>query len=199
MPAPYADRGQCFLRERDFGRGCRVKVVSQRNTHAVDHHHPLRVFPPAGFADGSAPFLAGAKLLSRKDSLHFSCWRSFNSARNARQILSQMPCSSQSRSRQQVEGCGNPSGRSCQRAPLRGTHRMPSSTLRSGARGRPPWRCRTALGSRGRIFSHCAPVSNRPYRVASALPLALLAWLCAISGGRTTTTSAPCTQFCNSF
>src|SRR5262249_2771825 len=34
MPPPYADRGQCFLRERDCGRGCRVKVVSQRNTHA---------------------------------------------------------------------------------------------------------------------------------------------------------------------
>src|SRR6266852_8966997 len=28
MPARYADRRQRCLRERDFGRGCRVKVVS---------------------------------------------------------------------------------------------------------------------------------------------------------------------------
>ena len=32
MPDVYADRGEGRLRELDFRRGCRVKVVSQRNT-----------------------------------------------------------------------------------------------------------------------------------------------------------------------
>jgi hypothetical protein len=148
-----------------------VKVVSQRKTLAVDHHPPLRAFPTAGFAHSRASFLAGAKLPSRNDSLPFNGWRSFNSASNARPILRQTPCSSQSRRRRQpVDGCGNSSGRSCQRAPLRRIHRMPSSTLRSGARRRPPCRCRGGLGSKGRIFSHCLSVSHRPYRAIRPPP-----------------------------
>jgi len=111
MTPSYPDGRERRLREPDFRRGCRVKVVSQRNTLAVDHHHPLRSFAPLGFSDSRAPFLAGAKLPSGIDSLHFSCWRSFNSLRNACQIASQTPCSSQSRNgRQHVEGCGYFSG-----------------------------------------------------------------------------------------
>jgi hypothetical protein len=132
MTPTYADRRERGFREPDFRRGCRVKVLSQRKTAAVDHHHPLRPLAPLGFADSGAPFFDGAKLPSRKDSLQFNCWRSFNSPRKARQILSHTPCPSQSRSlRQQVEGEGNSSGKSCQRAPLRKIHKMPSSTLRS--------------------------------------------------------------------
>jgi hypothetical protein len=171
MPAPYADRRERRLDELDLRRGGRVKVVSQRKTRAVNHHHPLRPLAPLGFADSRAPFFAGAKLPSRNDSLHFNCWRSFNSPRKARQIPSQIPCSSQSRNlRQQVEGAGNSSGMSCQRAPLRRIHKMPSSTLRSGAGGRPPRGRGGRLGSRGRIFSHWASVSNRPYRAIGPPP-----------------------------
>jgi hypothetical protein len=113
----YPDRRHRRLDEFDLRRKGRVKVVSQRKTLAVDHHHPLRPLAPLGFADSCAPFLAGAKLPSRNASLHCDCWRSFNAARNARQIASQTPCSSQSRSRhQQVDGEGNSSGKSCQRA-----------------------------------------------------------------------------------
>jgi len=165
MSPPDPDRRQRFFRQPDLRRGSRVKSDSQRNTAAVDHHHPLRALAPPGLADGGAPFLAGAKLPSRNDSLHFNCWRSFNSPRKARQIASQIPCSSQSRSRrQQVAGDGNSSGKSCQRAPLRRIHKMPSSTLRSGAGGRPPRGRGGRLGSKGRIFSHWGSVSNRPYR-----------------------------------
>ena len=129
MTPSYPDRCQRRFRECDFPRGCRVKGVSQRNTAAVDHHHPLRPLAPLGFSDSAAPFFAGAKLPSKNDSLHFNCWRSFNSLRNVRQMFNQTPRSSQSRSRrQQVEGCGNFSGMSCQRAPLRRIHRIPSST-----------------------------------------------------------------------
>jgi hypothetical protein len=148
-----------------------VKVVSQRKTRAVDHHHPLRPLAPLGFADSAAPFLAGAKLPSRNDSLHFNCWCSFNSARNALQISSQISCSSQSRSRrQQVDGDGNSSGKSCQRAPLRSIHKMPSSTLRSLARGRPPRGRLGRFGSKGWILAHWASVSSRPDRAICPPP-----------------------------
>jgi len=174
MSSTYADRRQRFFREPDFVWGRRVKLLSQRNTLAVDHHHPLRALAPLGFADFRAPFLAGAKLPSRKDSLQSSCSRWFSSARNLRQMRSQTCCSSQSRSlRQQVAGEGNSSGKSHQRAPLRRIHKMPSSTLRSFAGGRPPFRCLGRLGSKGRSFSHWASVSRRPYR-AIRPPLALL-------------------------
>src|SRR6202140_558604 len=122
MTPPYPDRRERRFREPDFRRGCRVKVLSQRKTAAVDHHHPLRPLAPLGFSDSAAPFFAGAKLPSKNDSLHFNCWRSFNSLRNARQIFSQMPCSSQSRNRrQQVEGCGYSSA-----SPASGLHSVES-------------------------------------------------------------------------
>src|SRR5215469_3624236 len=159
MTPGYANRRERFFREPRFVRGGRVKLLSQRKTLAVDHHHPLRAFATLGFSDLRAPFLAGAKLPSRND---------------ARQMVSQMPCSSQSRSRrQQVAGEGNSSGKSCQRAPLRKIHKMPSRTLRSFAGGRPPCRDLRTGGSKGRIFSHWASVSSRPYR-AIGPPLALL-------------------------
>src|SRR5258708_2836897 len=177
MTPPYPDRRERRLGEFDFRRGRRVKVVSQRKTAAVDHHHPLRPLAPLGFSDSAAPFFAGAKLPSRNDSLHFNCWRSFNSLRNARQMFNQTPRSSQSRSRrQQVEGCGNFSGRSCQRAPLRRIHRIPSSTRRFSIHGRPPLPCFGGFGSNGAIFFHCASVSNGPDR-AIRPPSALLTLL----------------------
>jgi len=173
----HPDRRERFFREPDLARGCRVKLLSQRNTLAVDHHHPLRTLAPLGFSDFAAPFFAGAKLPSRNDSLQSSCSRWFSSAKNARQMVSQTPCSSQSRSRRQhVAGEGNSSGKSCQRAPLRKIHRIPSSTLRSLDGGLPPRGRRGRFGSKGRIFSHWASVSSRPYR-AIVPPLALLPYV----------------------
>src|SRR5215472_137799 len=174
MSSTHADRRERLLGESHFRRGGRVKGVSQRKTAAVDHHHPLRPLAPLGFSDFSAPFFAGAKLPSRNDSLHSSCSRWFSSARNARQMVSQTPCSSQSRSRrQQVVGEGNSSGKSHQRAPLRRIHKMPSNTLRSSFGGLPPCGRFGRFGSKGRIFSHWASVRVRPYR-AIGPPQALL-------------------------
>src|SRR6202521_4094358 len=177
MRPSYPDRCERRFRECDFPRGCRVKGVSQRDTAACDHHHPLRPLAPLGFSDSAAPFFAGAKLPSKNDSLHFNCWRSFNSLRNVRQMFNQTPRSSQSRSRRQhVEGCGNFSGKSCQRAPLRRIHRIPSSTRRFSIHGLPPLHCLGGLGSKGAIFFHCASVSNGPDR-AIRPPSALLTLL----------------------
>jgi hypothetical protein len=38
----HTNRRERFFREPDFVGRCRVKLLSQRNTLAVDHHHPLR-------------------------------------------------------------------------------------------------------------------------------------------------------------
>src|SRR5271157_1520029 len=179
MLAAYADRCERRFRQPDFRRGCRVKLVSKRNTLAVDHHHPLRALAPLGFPDSCAPFFAGAKLPSKNDSLQSSSSRSFNSLKKARQMFSQTPCSSQSRSRRQhVEGCGYFSGRSCQRAPLRRIHKIPSNTRRLSIHGRPPWRCLGGLGSKGAILFHCASVSNGRDRAIDP-PSALLTLLIA--------------------
>src|SRR6516162_2656073 len=66
VDSAYADRRERRFREPDFRRGCRVKVVSQRKTAAVDHHHPLRPLAPLGFPDSSAPFFRWSKTAVQK-------------------------------------------------------------------------------------------------------------------------------------
>lgn len=155
-----SDIVQGFFEERDLRRGRRVQVVSQRNTLAVDHHHPLRALAPLGFPDSLAPFFAGAKLPSAKASLQSNCPRSSSSARKARQIFSHTPCSSQSLSRrQQVEELGYCGGKSLHGAPVRRIQRIPSKTLLLSTHGRPPRRDRFNLGSNTSIFCHCESVN----------------------------------------
>src|SRR5712692_3506428 len=48
MPPSYADRLKRRLREPDPAGRDSVKVVSRRNTRAVDLHHPLRSLAPLG-------------------------------------------------------------------------------------------------------------------------------------------------------
>jgi len=158
----HRDLIERLFQERHFRRTGRVQVVSQRNTLAVDHHHPLRALAAFGRADAGAPFFAGANEPSAKvsDQSRWPFWS--NSPRKARQIVSQTSCSSQSRNRrQQVLGDGNSVGRSFHRAPLRSTQRMPSSTRRLSTGLRPPRGDRFGFGSNGSIFCHCASVSNR--------------------------------------
>ena len=153
-------RCKCSVDEFYFRRGRRVQVVSQRNTLAVDHHHPLCALAPAGFADAGPPFLAGAKLPSIKASDQSNCPFSSNSARNARHALSQIACSSQSFSRRQhVEGLGYFLGKSAHGAPVRRIQRIPSKTLRLSAQGRPPRFDLAGLGKSASIFFHCVSVS----------------------------------------
>ena len=151
---------QRLFEQLDFRRGRTVQVVCQRNTLAVDHHHPLRALAPFGWADALAPFFAGAKLPSANASDQSNCPRWSSSARNARQASSQMSCSSHSLSRrQQVEGLGYCFGRSAHGAPVRRIQSIPSKTLRLSAQGLPPRLVFLSFGSNGSIFSHCVCVS----------------------------------------
>ena len=159
-PSPLGHRNpfQRALGQRHFRRAGRGQLASQRNTRAVDHHHPLRAFAAFGFANADAPFLAGAKLASRKLSSQSSVPRASNSDKNARHTLSQTPCFSQRpKRRQQVLGLGYSLGRSRQRAPVLSTQRMPSSTWRFSTHGRPRLLSR---GNNGSILFHCSSDKN---------------------------------------
>lgn len=140
-PSPllrHGDLGQSAFGQSYFRWVGAAQLDSQRNTRAVDHHHPLRAFAPFGFTNAEAPFFAGAKLPSRKLSLQSSLWRWSSSERKARQTLSQTPRFSQRRNRrQQVLGLGYSLGKSRQRAPVLSTQRMPPTTRRLSAQGRP--------------------------------------------------------------
>ena len=144
--------------QRHFSRAGRLQLDSQRNTLAVDHHHPLCALAFLGFSDASAPFLAGAKLPSRNDSLQSRrpFWSS--SERNCRHILSHVPSSSHRRKRRQhVLGLGYLAGKSFQRAPVRSIQRIPSSTSRLSAQGRP---LLERLGRSGSMWDHCFSERN---------------------------------------
>src|SRR5690606_38715944 len=147
---------QFYLRWR-----CAAQRGCQRNSRAIDHHHPLASLTLLGAADSSAPFLAGAKEPSAKVSSHSKWLASSSSAMKLCHTLSQTPCSSQSRKRrQQVLGEGYCGGKSRQRAPVFKTHKIPSITARLSAGGRPPLAPGFDCGSNGLILSHCFSLNN---------------------------------------
>lgn len=150
----HANSGQSRLGERHFRRGGRLDENSQRKTRAVCHHHKLAPFAPLGLSDAEPPFLAGVKVPSTKASDQSNRPWASSSERNARHRCSQISSSCQSRNlRQQVLELGYTEGRSRHRAPVLRTHRIPSMTWRSFARGRP---VREARGRCRRIRSHIA-------------------------------------------
>ena len=163
--ARHSDPLQGRFDQPDFGWGRRVQVVSQRNTLAVCHHHPLRTLSAFGFTDAGPPFLAGAKLPSANVSAQSSWPCSSSWPNSARHAFSQMPCSSQARSRrQQVLGEGYRSGRSFHRAPLRNTHKIPSNTGRLAIGLGPPLGDAFGAGNSGAICAHWASVNSDRWR-----------------------------------
>ena len=156
-PAPWhSNLCQRAFGQAYFPRTGRDQSASQRNTLAVDHHHPLRALAALGFANALAPFLAEAKLPSRNDSLqsNLPCWSS--SDKNCRHTLSQIPCSSHWRKRRQ-QVLAYSLGKSLQRAPALSTQRMPSRTRRLSAQGRPRLR---PFGKSGSSLAHCLSDKN---------------------------------------
>ena len=165
--ARHRDARESRFSQGYFGRTGRDQLASQRNTFAVCHHHPLCTFATFGFTHAEPPFLAGAKLPSKNTSLQSSLPWASSCPSKARQIFNHTSRSSHCPSRlQQVLAEGYSLGKSRQRAPLRSTHRMPSNTWRSSARGRPrpP---RRALGRSGFIFCHCCSLSKDLSRIPS--------------------------------
>jgi hypothetical protein len=162
--ADFFERG---FRKRSFSRRGTFKPNSQRKTLTVDQYHPLRSLAALGFTDCRAPFLAGAKLPSRKVSSHRSNPSPSNAPSNVRQASSQTSCSSHCfKRRQQVAGEGYLSGRNRHAAPVHNTQRMPSKQSRFDAQGRPRLsRRRLGSGNSGSIRDHCASVNSSNRRV----------------------------------
>jgi hypothetical protein len=138
------------------------QVNGDRKTRAVCHCHDLRTFAPLGLSHCPSPFLADTNVPSMKHSDRSSWPRSFKSSASAVRILSNTPsrCHSWKR-RCQVAGDGYRSGRSCQAAPVRCTHRMTFNTSRLLMRGRPLPSSRCLLiGNNGSSIAHCSSVSS---------------------------------------
>ncbi len=160
--ARHADFGERGFRKCSFSRRGTFEPNSQRKTLTVDQYHPLRALATLGFADGCAPFFAGAKLPSKKVSSHLSKPSPSSAPSKVRHASSQTPSSSHRLSRrQQVDGEGNSSGRKRHAAPVCRIQRMPSKQARFDAHGRPR-RSRRSLGwgSNGSISSHCSSVNS---------------------------------------
>jgi len=156
-------------RHRDFFNGRfeqlhltrrgRIEMSTDRDSLAIDHHHPLRTFSAFGLSNTRAPFFAEAKLPSAKVSSHSSWFCSSSSDKNLRQILSQTPCSSHFCNRlQQVLEDGYQSGKSFHLAPLRRTQIIPSKTSRLSRGLRPPLGDCMCFGNKGSNFFHCSSV-----------------------------------------
>lgn len=183
-PAPpwHLDSLQGRFRQSYFRRRRRGNGASQRNTLAVDHHQPLRALPPLGGADAVAPFFAGAKLASIKASSQSRRPSASSRERNVRQIFSQISCSSQTFSRrQQVDGLGYLLGKSCQGAPVRRIHRIPSKTSRLSALGRPPREPGFSDGNRGAILNHWISLRNLEVAAIGPPPIAYYAKMSKMS------------------
>jgi hypothetical protein len=127
----------------------------------VGEHHDLGAFAALGLAHAFAPFFAEENVPSANDSSRLTFpFRS--SARTKRaQAFSQMPAWVHSLSRrQQVAGEGKYFGKSFHRAPVRRTHRIPSTHRRGSTRGRPPLEDGGLWGNRSAINCHCSFVSS---------------------------------------
>src|SRR6202158_6440052 len=108
FPAWYPAFGERGFRKCNFTGGGTFQPNSQRKTLTVDQYHPLRSLAPLGFTDCGAPFLAGAKLPSKKVSSHLSKPSPSSAPSSVRHAASQTPSSSHCFSRrQQVDGEGN--------------------------------------------------------------------------------------------
>lgn len=157
----HSDLLYCRLQQLHLTRRGRIEMSTERDSLAIDHHHPLRTFSAFGLSDTLAPFFAEAKLPSAQVSSQSSWLCSSSSDKNLRQILSQTPCSSHCcNRRQQGLADGYRFGRSFHRAPLRKTQIMPSKTSRLLRGLRPPLGDCVWTGNSGSNFFHCSSVIN---------------------------------------
>ena len=157
--ADFFERG---VRKCNFCRRGTFQPNSQRNTLTVSQYHPLCAFATLGFTDCGAPFLAAAKLPSRKASSHFSSPLLSSVPSSALQARNHTPFSSHCFSRRQhVDGEGYSSGRKRHAAPVCKIQRMPSKQSRLDDHGRPRLSFRRlGWGNSGSINSHCLSVNR---------------------------------------
>jgi hypothetical protein len=149
-----------WLNKGDFMRCSTFSVHGDRKTSAVCHCHNLRTFAPLGLSHAEPPFLATTKVPSINPSRRSSLPRSIISSARVFRMVSNSPLLTQLWNRLwQVWYGGYRSGKSCHRAPVFKTQRMPFNTSRLFLQGLPlPSGLRTGSGIKGSRMAHCSSV-----------------------------------------
>jgi len=160
----FCDKSRCdsFFHKDDFMRRSTFQVNGDRKTRAVCHCHDLCTFAPLGLSNFPSPFLAATNVPSIIHSLKSNLHRSFKSLASVVSIFSNIPSRCHSWKRLwQVPGDGYRSGKSCQAAPVRNTHKTPFNTSRLFWRDRPfPSSRGSFIGISGSSTPHCSSVSS---------------------------------------
>ena len=155
---------QCGVNERYLVRAGATCANGERKTLSVCKAHDFGAFAAFGLAHTRAPFFAWANVPSMNPSLRSMPPRSRKSSAKAARIFSKVPARVHSWNRRwHVAGGGYRSGRAAHGAPVRSTHRMPSSTSRGSRGGRPglPGRA-LGLGMKSAIRCQCSFVKSVP-------------------------------------
>ncbi len=147
-------------------------------TAAIDYRHHFRAFADLRLACSIAPFLAGAKLPSRRACAHSSLPAASRWLREVRQIRSHVPSSDHAFNRRQhVLSEPYSRGRSSQVQPVFSTYKTPFNDRRSSLWGRPCFAC--LLGMSGSITAHCSSVKSCLLMPLFSLQQIFLKWVLA--------------------
>jgi hypothetical protein len=146
----------------DFMRRSALLVYGDRKTSTVCNCHDFRTLSPFGLTNTESPFLAAMKVPSIKHSLRSSLPRFFMSSASALRIFSKAPHLTHSwKRRWQVWYGGYLSGKSCQGAPVRRTHKTPLNISLGSRLGLPlPCFLGGGSGNIGLSIIHCSLVTS---------------------------------------
>jgi hypothetical protein len=176
-PSPFTDRRERCFDESNLQHGSKLKVVCPRTVKCEGHRRPLRARDALGSAGCRLSPRPLATPPSADGTLHVSCVRTSGLSENTHQILQQTSGSALSCNLcQQVAGHGESSAESCQQAPLRNVHEVPSTDFRSLGGGKPPRGCGKGWGSKGRVLP-----AGRRFVSDYVAPVIMLLALCTFA------------------
>src|SRR5262249_3355534 len=139
---------------------CAGDLRAQRKTAAIGEHHRLSALAALGLAYAQTPFFAEEKVPSAIASCQSMEPRRSSLRSSRAQATFHRPISVQTWNRRQhVGGEGKYAGRSLHRAPVRSTHKIPSTHSRDARRGRPPFSEGGSSGNKSAISNHCSSLS----------------------------------------
>lgn len=149
-----------LLDQTDIVSACCRDKRSSWNSVSVNQNHRLGSFASLRFSNVCVPFFADENDASAINSLWLILPRRSSLRRRRPRARSQTPSSvHRCNRRQQVAGDGKHVGRSCHRAPVRSTQRIPSTHERESHRGRPPCGLASGLENKSEIRPHWSSVS----------------------------------------
>lgn len=156
----HADVDECFNRV-DFRSLGRRGESRNRNSLTIGHQHQLCALALFGLTHFKTLFFAGEKVPSPIACDQSSIFRRSIKRISCSHASSMSPASVQSRCRRlQVEEEGYRCGKSCHRAPVFRTHRIPSRHARESTLGRSPSGEESGLSNRSLMRFHWESLRN---------------------------------------